>query len=205
MKCDSLETIRRIAILDLNSIGIASQTANIGDAASLISLSKRIEKWVLYASKKHMDACYVRGYSLPRNLLEEIVKTLKSNRPDLLVIVPLEYLGVTNLIDAVHLRENDEFPKVFLDREKYLVGKSCHTLESIRAAEKNSLDYVFFSPVFKTKTHPEAEAIGISGLENACNYTALPVYALGGITPENEQQCRKAGAYGVAAIGMFME
>jgi thiamine-phosphate pyrophosphorylase len=86
----------------------------------------------------------------------------------------------------------------------FLIGVSCHSLESARAAEDSGADYIFFGPVFPT---PSKETFGppqgTELLEQVCRGVTIPVLAIGGITPENAKTCRNAGAAGIAAIRLF--
>jgi thiamine-phosphate pyrophosphorylase len=90
--------------------------------------------------------------------------------------------------------------------ESFLVGVSCHSLESAQAAGRSGADYIFFGPVFATpskKTFGPAQ--GTALLEQVCRAVALPVIAIGGITLENISSCCDAGAAGIAAIRMFQD
>ncbi|MDH4122444.1 MAG: thiamine phosphate synthase [Deltaproteobacteria bacterium] len=82
----------------------------------------------------------------------------------------------------------------------WLVGRSCHSLEEVIAAEREGADFATFGPVFPT---PSKQAygppLGLAALAAAAQ-GPLPLIALGGITPENTPDCLAAGAWGVAAI-----
>ncbi|MDZ4701812.1 MAG: thiamine phosphate synthase [Rhodothermales bacterium] len=80
------------------------------------------------------------------------------------------------------------------------IGYSAHTLADARAAETQGADYLFFSPVYPTTSKPGASAAGLDALAACCAAVALPVFALGGVTPERVAECRSAGAYGVAVV-----
>lgn len=88
----------------------------------------------------------------------------------------------------------------------FLIGVSCHDLESVRAAAAEGADYVLFGPVFaplsKTSDLPPR---GLLGLEQAAHAADIPVLALGGITAENARSCMDAGAHGIAAISLFQQ
>ena len=86
-----------------------------------------------------------------------------------------------------------------------ICGRSCHTPSGLRVAQAAGFSYAFFSPVFSTKTHPEAEPLGLAGLQAACKALQLPIFALGGVTWENAPQCIAHGAHGVAGISMFSQ
>ncbi|MFN3345495.1 MAG: thiamine phosphate synthase, partial [Chloroherpetonaceae bacterium] len=45
---------------------------------------------------------------------------------------------------------------------------------------------------------------GLNALEEVCKAVSIPVYAVGGITPERVPECLKAGAFGVAVMNAVM-
>ena len=91
-----------------------------------------------------------------------------------------------------------------LRHEDFLVGVSCHSLEAVKAAERGGADYLFFGPVFATPSKAAYGAPqGIQRLAEVCQAVAIPVLAIGGITPENATDCVSAGASGIAAIRLF--
>ena len=91
-------------------------------------------------------------------------------------------------------------------REDFLVGASCHSLEAAKAAERGAADYLFFGPVFATPSKASYGAPqGLARLREVCRAVALPVLAIGGITLENAAACLSAGASGIAAIRLFQD
>jgi thiamine-phosphate pyrophosphorylase len=88
----------------------------------------------------------------------------------------------------------------------FSVGKSCHSIEEARAAEKDGADYVFFGPIFATPSKlAYGPPQGTGRLRELCEGLGIPVIAIGGISPENAGECIAAGAAGVAAIRWFQE
>jgi thiamine-phosphate pyrophosphorylase len=73
-----------------------------------------------------------------------------------------------------------------------------HDLREIRAAERAGADLIFLSPVFRTRSHPNARTLGPARFAALACQTRLPVIALGGM---NERRARTLkDAYGWAAI-----
>jgi thiamine-phosphate pyrophosphorylase len=90
--------------------------------------------------------------------------------------------------------------------EPFLVGVSCHTLESAHVAERSGADYIFFGPVFATPSKTTfGPPQGTELLQQVCNAVSIPVLAIGGITLDNAKSCLLAGAAGIAAIRLFQE
>ena len=113
--------------------------------------------------------------------------------------------------DGVHLRSKDVSPevvrRVWLEgkgKGRPVIGVSCHTAEEVAAAGYSGADFVVFSPVFEKKGNRSSAGAGLEQLRIACR-NQIPVYALGGITPENAETCVIAGARGIAGIRIFQE
>lgn len=105
--------------------------------------------------------------------------------------------------DGVHLPEHG--PTAAEARRvvgsKSLVGISRHDPAQLR--DLAGADYATLSPIFVTPD--KGEPLGLRVLAEACRVAALPVVALGGITPERTAECREAGAAAVAAIRSVWE
>lgn len=108
--------------------------------------------------------------------------------------------------EGVHLPERGLPPRVVKRiAPELLVGYSAHSLESALYAQEEGADFITLSPIFKTKSHLEAQPIGLEKLKEVSQRVSLPVYALGGITWDRIKLCYKNGAYGIAGIGLFFD
>ncbi|HXP80621.1 MAG TPA: thiamine phosphate synthase [Verrucomicrobiae bacterium] len=113
---------------------------------------------------------------------------------------------------GVHLGENSLPVEVVSEwrrssgRLDFLIGVSCHSLESALAAERGGADYIFFGPVFATPSKAEfGAAQGTERLREICASSGIPVLAIGGVNLENMRACVAAGAAGIAAIRLFQD
>ena len=80
---------------------------------------------------------------------------------------------------------------------------SCHDLESLHKACDLGFDAVFLSPVLVSQSHPEHNGIGWEALSQMIQDIHIPVFALGGMSPNQLETAQKFGAYGVAGIQNF--
>ena len=86
-----------------------------------------------------------------------------------------------------------------------LIGVSTHSLEEIAAASRGGADFVTFGPVYFTPSKAAyGKPAGLDLLEAACCASPLPVFALGGISPERVEPVVAAGAGGVALISAIL-
>jgi thiamine-phosphate pyrophosphorylase len=75
---------------------------------------------------------------------------------------------------------------------------SAHGLREIHRAERDGADLIFLSPVFPTRSHPEARPLGPFRFASLARRTQLPLVALGGMNETRFRALR--GAHGWAGI-----
>jgi thiamine monophosphate synthase len=101
---------------------------------------------------------------------------------------------------AVHLAAAEPFP----DPRPALVGRSCHSAAELVQARAEGCDWAFLSPVFPTASKPDyGPALGVAGFARL-QPLGPPVYALGGVGPDDVPALLAAGAHGVAVMGPVM-
>lgn len=106
--------------------------------------------------------------------------------------------------DGVHLGEEDsEVPRAreVLGKDK-IIGVSCYgKLERGLNAERDGVDYVAFGTPFFTPTKPERTPTSFDVLREAVSrIKSIPIFAIGGITPENADSVLETGVDGIAVI-----
>ncbi len=103
--------------------------------------------------------------------------------------------------DGVHLGQTD-LPLALarnLVGHDMLIGASTHNTEQVQKATEEGADYLGFGPIFPTGTKSDHDpVVGIQGMKYIRGLTPLPVFAIGGITPEVVTELCQAGANGVA-------
>lgn len=102
---------------------------------------------------------------------------------------------------GVHLRSNSLPAKRVraIAPANFLIGLSCHNAAEI----DTDASFLVLGPVFAKPDYPPP--LGLAAFQAIARQTPLPVYALGGVTWENTQQCREAGAAGIAGIRLFQD
>lgn len=85
------------------------------------------------------------------------------------------------------------------------IGTSCHSVEDALEAKELGADYITAGHVFATDCKKGLAPRGLDFLSNVCYSVDIPVYAIGGISPENVASVRKCGAAGACVMSGFMK
>jgi thiamine-phosphate pyrophosphorylase len=86
-----------------------------------------------------------------------------------------------------------------------LIGASTHSLDEARQAESSGADFVLFGPVYFTPSKAGFGAPqGLDALKKIVANLRVPVYAIGGIKPENIIDVHRLGVRGVALISAII-
>lgn len=109
--------------------------------------------------------------------------------------------------DGVHLPESSSNAALSTGMAQGLItGKSVHSPEAALEAEHAGARYLLFGPVYATPSKAAyGPPQGLERLEAVCRAVSVPVFAVGGITPVNAGACIESGAYGIAAISVFVD
>jgi 8-oxo-dGTP diphosphatase len=77
---------------------------------------------------------------------------------------------------------------------------SCHGADELQRAEALGCDFALLSPVLPTRSHPGEPALGWERFAEIVRGSAIPVYALGGLTSSDMEAAWRHGAHGVALL-----
>ena len=86
-------------------------------------------------------------------------------------------------------------------KKKFLILGSAHNIFEIRIKEKQNVEVIFLSPLFKTKDYKKS--LDIIKFNILSQNTNKKVIALGGINKKNINKLKIANAYGFSGISYF--
>ncbi len=145
--------------------------------------------------KEQTDACLLERARLLRVWTRETGALLIINdRPD---------IAVLSEADGVHLGR-DDLPAAAVRKivgSDRLIGVSTHSLEQIRQAVLDGADYLGVGPVFTSSTKTFDALAGLEYVRAAAQETALPWFAIGGITSGNVADVVASGGRRIAVTG----
>ena len=109
--------------------------------------------------------------------------------------------------DGLHLPGDSASVEKVIEEtnRRFIIGSSVHLLAEAKQRETEGADFITYSPIYPTLSKPDyGPAVGVAGLRKVTEGVNIPVFALGGITPERISECLDAGAYGVAVMSGVM-
>ncbi len=109
--------------------------------------------------------------------------------------------------DGVHLGNEDmdlaTARKILGDTK--IIGLTVHDVGEAIEAERIGADYIGISPIFETKTKPDAGLpAGINLIKHIKNIVKIPFVAIGGINEYNIKSVMEAGARSIAIISAIV-
>jgi thiamine-phosphate pyrophosphorylase len=192
-------------------LGDVSVDGRVALAAKIATLASAGINWVQIREK---DLSAKEIAAIARQALQSARAGSDANRTPVRILVNDRLdVALAAGTGGVHLGENSlpaqevkRFSAARRQDNDFLIGVSCHSLESAKSAASDGADYLFFGPVFATPSKTAFGAPqGLERLAQVCNAVSLPVLAIGGITLENAGECLTAGAAGISAIRLFQD
>jgi thiamine-phosphate pyrophosphorylase len=86
-----------------------------------------------------------------------------------------------------------------------MVGVSTHSILDVQSAVREGADYIGVGPVFPSRTKAFDHFPGLDLVRAASAETSLPLFALGGIGPDNLSRVAAAGATRIAVASAVVE
>lgn len=117
-------------------------------------------------------------------------------------LATIESLSATGMHVSAHqlmqLRERPVGENIWL-------SASCHTREEVEHANLIAVDFIFLGSVKRTASHEDVKPMGWQKFSTLAELASMPVYAIGGMTLDDQQQSRMMGGQGIAAISAFWQ
>lgn len=101
--------------------------------------------------------------------------------------------------DGVHLTSAD-LMRISARPAAGWVGASVHNAEELRRCAELGVDFSVAGPVRPTATHPGRPALGWDAFSTLIETSAVPVYAIGGLSEADLAAAVQCGAHGVALL-----
>ncbi len=162
------------------------------------------------AAGEGVDLVQVREHGLDDRALLELVRRVLDRvggTATRVVVNDRTDVALASGAHGVHLR-GDSVPAARvrgLVPPGFLIGRSVHALdEAVAIDREGAVDYLIFGTVFPSASKPGGHHVaGVQALAAVCAAVRVPVLAIGGIDAARAAEVRRAGARGVAAIGVF--
>lgn len=165
---------------------------------------------IAQASQAGLPAIQVRERDLPTRPLAALVSTIRTavaGLPTRVFVNDRVDIALALEADGVHLRASSLPPgrvRAVIGPDR-LLGVSTHSVEEVRRAQDDGVDFVVFGPVYETPSkqiYGPPQGLGMLG--RVCEAARVPVFAIGGVTPGRVRELREAGAHGVAVTSSIL-
>ena len=142
----------------------------------------------------------VREKSMPPGELEDFArKVVEIARPLGSKVLINSDAGLAQRIgaDGVHLTAAQVL-EIKQRPDVSLIGASAHNRDELEAAAALGCDFAVLGPVQATRSHPGVEGMGWLRFAEIARDTPIPVYAIGGLAPNDDAIAIRNGAHGLA-------
>ena len=171
---------------------------------------ERLVRLVEQAGRAAIDLVQIRESDLSGRALTDLVTRcvdVVRGTPTRIVVNDRLDIAVAARAAGVHLRSDsiDGARMRMAAPPGFLVGRSVHSAQEAEVvAGVGGLDYLIVGTIFSSGSKPATWApAGVEELARTTRAVGLPVLAIGGVTLETVAAAARAGAAGVAAIGLF--
>ncbi|MEA2015279.1 MAG: thiamine phosphate synthase [Actinomycetota bacterium] len=144
-----------------------------------------------------------------RGMIEEAKEIKKLCRESGALLIINDRVDIALAVDAdgVHLGNEDMPYKTAREilGSGRIIGLTVHNIKEAKKAEGVGADYIGVSPVYETRTKPDAGMpAGIRFVREVNDKIKIPAVAIGGINENNIEEVLKAGAKSAAIISAIV-
>ena len=153
-----------------------------------------------------VDVVQLRKKSMPKGEQYAIalaLRTLTALHDKLLIINDHADIAIAADADGVHLGQDDlpvDAVRNMPGFEGRIIGRSTHSVEQVRAAIHERVDYFAVGPIYATPTKAGRPPVGAELLTKVAAFADRPFVAVGGIDADNAPLLVEAGAPAVAVV-----
>jgi thiamine-phosphate diphosphorylase len=171
----------------------------------------RVVELVARVASAGVELIQIRERDLEANQLTSLVRrcvdAVRGTRASVLVNDRID-VALAAGAHGVHLR-SDSIDALAVRRllpSGAVVGRSVHSAEEAElCSRRGGLDYLILGTLFHTSSKSRAHRlVTLDELSEACRLSSIPILAIGGLTLERASVVARAGAAGIAAIGLFV-
>lgn len=167
------------------------------------------QAWLNFYTERlpHGAQVYVRCRHMPKRAYGKLLANLHQRRGDLKLVADFAYADTLNFehVAGFHLTQAvlmglKNLPKL---SDKYYIAAT-HDAASLKQAARLVVDAATLSPIQRTTSHPEVLPLSDEQQKALLACANFPVYALGGMAPNQLGLTQEKGFFGVAGISHFV-
>ncbi len=180
--------------LQLPSLYAISNAAELGSEEFLQRLQQALRNGLRLVQMREKDL----PHAALRELSLRVLELAHAHGALVLINGDIE-LAVEIGADGVHLN-SAQLAALSTRPDLEWCGASCHSVDELHQAVEMGLDFAVLSPVLPTQSHPGAAHLGWQAFAAMAAGSAIPVYALGGLSQEELETAWQHGAHGIALL-----
>ena len=190
------------SICEKNGVLFLEQIKKMAEARPLAIVLREkdlsLEEYRELAGKVSKMCREVEGSRL---IIHNFYELILEDETDLANVLSYLHMPLWKL-EELYNNQPDEYARL---REKLVgLGASCHSVEDAKLAEKLGCTYIIAGHIYNTDCKKGLEGRGLGFLRDVVEAVSIPVYAIGGITPENINDVRNNGASGACIMSSSM-
>jgi 8-oxo-dGTP diphosphatase len=181
-----------LSALTLPPVYAISNLAEMSEVVFFAQLKKALDSGLklIQVREKQLSASELKTFAA------RIIALAKPYAAKVLINANIDLARELNA-DGVHLTAN-QLMALQSKPEDLMCAASCHNAAELAQAQSLALDFVVLAPVMPTLSHPGAASLGWQSFMHLIKDYSLPVYALGGLQPQDLATAWEHGAHGIA-------